>query len=218
MLTCFSLFPSSLAFGVVHAARDKRDTHGHGKRHYAVKLTTHHTLLSAARKHGNSEMGKWIDGPNEQIHYIPGEAIWMLFLRNSERFPAIDSVYTHGQIQAIVMSAAIDYNPDREVRPSLMRPKQSEYPATTGKDLVEGKQTHLSERDVQKIASQIVEAFVYLLDMDLGHDDFGLQNFAVSEKLDVSCPVILIDCVYLQSSIVTKFSSTDRFSWLTYYR
>jgi len=140
-------------------------------------------------------MGKWNDGPHGEMHYIPEEAIWMLFLRNSERFPTIDSVYTHGEVQAIVMSAAIDYDPKRD-QVSMMTNKLRDYNAFTGKDLVEGKETDLNEDDVQKIASQIVEAWVYLSDMDAAHNDFGVQNFAVSENLDVSePPVFLIDCV-----------------------
>jgi hypothetical protein len=191
MLVLLSVFP---AFGIVYAARDLQNIRGDGKRHYAVKLTSHTTLLCTFLKGHTPEMGKWCDGPDNQIHYIPEEAIWMLFLRNSDRFPAIDSVYTHGEVQAIVMSAVVDYNPERENISMMAMKRLGEYSAVTGRELVKGKATDLNEKEVQKIASQIVEAWVYLMDMNLAHHDFGLQNFAVSEKLDVSFPLLMTGC------------------------
>jgi serine/threonine protein kinase len=54
-----------------------------------------------------------------------------------------------------------------------------------GLSLMQKKTSLLNEIRVCKIASQLLEAMVYLLDMNLVHDDLSHRNYLVEENLDV---------------------------------
>lgn len=129
-------------------------------------------------------MGLWQDGPSGRECYMPEEAVVMLFLGKSDRFPKIDSVYTHEAFSTIVMSSALDGDPRmNDVLPSQY---DERYHSCCGHSMIRKKQTLLNETQVCKIASQLLEAMVYLRDMGMCHDDLSHYNYLISETLDVS--------------------------------
>ena len=117
--------------------------------------------------------------------YVPVEAVIQFFLSGSNRFPHIDTVYTHGNFQAIVMSASIDYNPDRSTK-TEKDIFDSKFLAYDGTTLIRNKQPRLSEFGVCKVASQLLEAMVYLMDMNISHNDLSHHNYVLEKDLDVS--------------------------------
>lgn len=116
--------------------------------------------------------------------YIPSEAMILLCLTDSDRFPTLDSVYSHDTYQAIVMSASVDYHRMRDVLPStnLHTQRFRAYPAS---QLLRKKQAVLSELGASKVASHLLEGLTYLLDMNMVHGDLSINNFLLDKDLNV---------------------------------
>lgn len=131
-------------------------------------------------------MGLWEDGPSSRECYMPEEAVVMLFLGKSDRFPKIDSVYTHKAFSTIVMSSALDG--DSRMNDEIPSQYDTRYRPYCGHSMIRQKKTLLNEVQACKIASQLLEAMVYLRDMGMCHDDLSHYNYLISEKLDVSPP------------------------------
>jgi serine/threonine protein kinase len=173
-------YPS--AFGTVFAARDKKNEPNAKPLHYAVKVTEHESLAFTERK---PIMGLHRHKKDPRDRYVPVEALIMFFLSGSNRFPHIDTVYTHGTFQAIVMSASIDYSSDRSTK-TENDIFDSKFLAYNGANLIHNKEPRLSELEVCKVASQLLEAMVYLMDMNLSHHDLSHHNYVLEKDLDVS--------------------------------
>lgn len=160
-----------LAYGTIFAARERGRDH---PRHVALKAEIHEPLAS--------KNALWIEHDGEE-HYIPVEA--MEFLGDCERFPVLDSVYTHQKYHVIVMSAAaIDNSPLRETATEEGWYGAS-FSACTGNEMIEEKKPRLTEIQVCKIASQILEAMMCLMDMHTVHSDLSHNNYVVDEDLNV---------------------------------
>lgn len=117
--------------------------------------------------------------------HVPSEALALLLLTESDRFPKIDSVYTHDRFQAIVMSPCVDYAPDREpIRGDLALRL---FPAFTGKYLMTpDNRPLLNEQQACKVASQLLEGLVHMAEVGLWHNDLSINNFVVDQQLNVS--------------------------------
>ncbi|KAL1987350.1 hypothetical protein VTN96DRAFT_4066 [Rasamsonia emersonii] len=170
------------SYGTVFAARRKRFATGEFE-HFALKVAEHRTLNKAMEGQIRPTMGLWEDGPSSRECYMPEEAVVMLFLGKSDRFPKIDSVYTHKAFSTIVMSSALDG--DSRMNDEIPSQYDTRYRPYCGHSMIRQKKTLLNEVQACKIASQLLEAMVYLRDMGMCHDDLSHYNYLISEKLDV---------------------------------
>lgn len=144
------------------------------------------TQMEAIQRKRNPTMACW-DDVGGRLRYIPTEAMLMRFVTGSGRFPVIDSVYTHEYYQVTVMSAAgIDYDHSRETRTA--NDDEEYFPSFCGAQLIETKKPLLNEIQACKIAWQMLQAMMYLMDMNMSHDDLSHHNYVVDEYLDVCFP------------------------------
>lgn len=127
---------------------------------------------------------------NSTPRYVPREAVLLRLLSESERFPDIDSVYVHEHFQVMVMSAdSLDKNPVRDQLGSILDyPTDHKFPGYPGTNLMQRKRkgTKLNEAEACKVASQLLEALMYLMDMNIIHDDLSHRNYLVDNELNVS--------------------------------
>jgi serine/threonine protein kinase len=85
-----------------------------------------------------------------------------------------------------IVTSAHGVVPDAEK--SLPESESDDWPFIhnyVGLHLMQKKKPPLNEIQACKIASQLLEAMVYLLDMHLVHDDLSHRNYLVEENLDV---------------------------------
>ncbi|KAF7718524.1 Uncharacterized protein PECH_003666 [Penicillium ucsense] len=172
-------------FGSVFLAREHNEEAADPNRleHYAVKVTKHETLI------GGLHDGLW-EAPNGVVpdnrappSYIPSEALVMFFLTHSDRFPKLDSVYTHDRFQAIVMSPCVDYSSDRQPVPSGDYDRQ--FPGFTARYmLTKDRKPLLSVSQACKVSAQLLEAMRHLADMNIWHNDFSVNNILVDKNLN----------------------------------
>lgn len=144
--------------------------------------------------------------------YLPVESIVLQHVTQCDRFPDLDSIYVHGEFHTMVMPPdAPVYNEyedwfDRDGLPeSLDSPKRSVFPSYSGAYLVQEKSTGLNEIQVCKVASHLLEAMVYLLDMRIVHDDLSHRNYLVDEHLNVGIFAIMLPPLFSTSSSKHSF-------------
>lgn len=147
---------------------------------WAIKLEHHYTADNDGKP-----VAIRINGVDSDYRYVPEEAVFMLFVKKDERFPAIDSVYVHGQCVASVMSSAYD-GETRDRGANANRTSFRRYYSFNGEAMTDKKKPKLSEVEVCKVASEFLGALMYLRDMGIVHDDLSLRNFVVKQNLDVS--------------------------------
>ncbi|KAK2839322.1 hypothetical protein FQN49_006254 [Arthroderma sp. PD_2] len=117
--------------------------------------------------------------------FIPVEAIVLQLLTKCDRFPKIDSVYVHREFASIVMSAdSVDDNPLRETLPQLKTAPTHLFPGYNGEQLMYWKRTKINEIQACKIASHLLEAIVYLMDMKTIHGDLSHRNYLLDKSLN----------------------------------
>lgn len=175
-----------LAFGSVFLARERDDDHSNPENleHYAVKVQKHETMLGAMHAHRWDPPNGPVPDNRESLRYVPEEALIMLFLSSSERFPTLDSVYTHDRFQAIVMSPCIDYSTDRQ--PSAPGDYSRKFPAFTSRYLLtKDHKPLLNVSQGQKVATQLFQAMRQLADMNAWHSDISVNNVLVDKNLNV---------------------------------
>lgn len=184
-----------LGFGVVFAARERHPPSGRKARHYALKVERHAPKCQAKGTdiYANSAYKELEEtASNAKKRYIPKEAILLGLLSESDRFPTLDSVYVHGDFQVMVMSAdSLDDDPLRDSLGSVFDyPTEHKFPGYPGTNLMQRrrKATKLNEMQVCKVASQLLEAMMYLMDMNIIHDDLSHRNYLVDSELNVSHP------------------------------
>lgn len=138
--------------------------------------------------------------PNERnlVKYLPVEAIVMQHLAYCDRFPKLDSVWIHEGIQATVMSASAihpKWNRAREKLPEELDPCQFySFPSCTGTYLIHKQKPLLTEIQVCKVASHLLQAIMYLMDMNMVHDDLSPRNYIVDEYLNVRILTLPLKC------------------------
>lgn len=176
---CHQLLLISLGFGTVFLARERTT----GK-DFAIKVEQHMTLLTA-KKNGyeGPPMAAFTDCCNV-TRYIPFEALCLFLLTHSDRFPTLDSVYTHGSYQAVVMSPVVDFSNDRVLLSKNDYTRK--FPPFTGKFLMttEGRPL-LDEMGACKVAYQLLEGIFHMAQLNMWHTDMSVNNFVIDENLDV---------------------------------
>jgi serine/threonine protein kinase len=184
-----------LAYGVIFAARERHPRRGRQPKHYALKVERHAPVCrykdtELQVNFSFNELEEKVSNPENR--YIPGEAILLRLLSGSDRFPTIDSVYVHDQFQTMVMSAdSLDEDPRRNTLGSTFEyPPRHKFPGYPGTNLMQRRRkgTKLNEIQACKVASQLLEALMYLMDMNIIHDDLSHRNYLVDSELNVSLP------------------------------
>ncbi|KAJ5370641.1 uncharacterized protein N7496_006733 [Penicillium cataractarum] len=172
-------------FGSVFLARERDNDNNKPEnlQHYAVKVQGHETLLGALQANHCDPPNGPVPENQESLRYIPEEAMIMLFLSESDRFPTLDSVYTHDRFQAIVMSPCVDYNSDRQ--PSPPGNFSRRFPGFTARYLLTKDHRPLLNADEgRKIATQLFQAMRQLADMNAWHNDISVNNILVDKNLN----------------------------------
>ncbi|KAJ5083305.1 hypothetical protein N7456_012732 [Penicillium angulare] len=173
-------------FGAVYLARDRQSVSSGPNwpevRHYAVKVERHVTLTGGKHVLPISMAGIYDNA--QSVRFIPIEALYLLFLSHSARFPKLDSVYVHDRFQSIIMSACVDPALDRRTIQS--GDYASKFPAFSGRYLMSPNRIPLlDEMAVCKIASQLLEGIVDMAQINLFHCDLSVNNFLVDPQLNV---------------------------------
>lgn len=164
-------------------ARDEHPTNPTDNNYYAIKVETHWTMKNRLDRLAYPTMTVIED--EGTYRYIPYEAFLLLLASPSDRFPTLDSVYVDDKLHATVMSVCLDHNllmlEPREI-------KKDRIVAFTGRFVSCGKMSILNELEACKIASQLLEGYAYLRDMNLSHGDMSRNNYIIDENLNVSTP------------------------------
>ncbi|KAJ5587508.1 uncharacterized protein N7459_003273 [Penicillium hispanicum] len=182
-------------FAVVYLARDRAgdNVDPANIRHFAIKVQRHITLTGGYTDGYMEPMMVPIPDASSQ-RFIPPEALVLLLLTGCDRFPKLDSVYTHHRFTAIVMSPCVDPAPDRY--PLHEDHVSRQFPAFTIRYLLTSdSKPLLDEMAACKVAAQILEGIVYMAQMNVWHNDLSVLNIIVDQGLDVTI-IDLGDCVF----------------------
>lgn len=152
-------------------------------RHYVVKVENHDTMRARCEQNYRQPNMTAIPDEDDDVHFIPLEALILLLTKASPRFPDIDSVYVDAAVHSIVMGACIDHDV-LTIRDLTLEGRIP--PVFSGKYLNNNKRPVVNELEACKIASQLLEGFTYLWDMDITHSDLSYNNFLIDEQLNVS--------------------------------
>ncbi|CAI7593259.1 unnamed protein product [Penicillium glandicola] len=167
--------------------------------HYAIKSQIHVTEWMDRVSGKNPMMGPFCD-VSGTLRYIPEEALLLIYLDDSKRFPRLNSVYTHGMLTAFLMTPCID--PSHEAVSIIdeghfnriksigaiprIRKRYPSFPAFDGSDLMSAtKEPQLGEIEGSKVASQLLQAIVELADMNVCHADISVTNYLIDPNLNV---------------------------------
>lgn len=138
--------------------------------------------------------------PTGEEHYIPEEALLLIYLIESDRFPTVDSIYTHGVLWAIVMDACVGPSPESfgEINTKRLRKRGLDggvniyryffptFPAFSGAYLKGiNKQPVLDEMQGCKIAGQFLTGINQMADMRVYHADISVNNYLMDQDLNV---------------------------------
>ncbi|EEP80105.1 predicted protein [Uncinocarpus reesii 1704] len=176
---------------IVLAAREKSNP----KNQYVLKIQGM-ADRKLWNKHFNPPAGDYLEVGTATKRYIPTEAIYLQLLSQCPRFPRLDSVYVHSDMCIIIMSAeAIVKHPEME-RLNTNHPLLHQFPSYSGEDLIAGKTPRLTEIQVCKVASHLLQAMTYLMDLGLSHDDLSHWNYVVDEELNTT----LLDLGFIHAS------------------
>jgi serine/threonine protein kinase len=155
----------------------------HGQANFAIKVFDHVTVKAIEDRGRRIQPEMMFFEEGGRVRYIPCEAMIMLLLTRSPRFPTLHNVYTDKDKVAIVMSACIDYD---TLQNSPRRAETHKVWAVEGSLLRTRKVPKLNELEACKVSTQLLEAIAYLRDMNLTYDDLSFRNYLVGEDLDVS--------------------------------
>ncbi|KXG47701.1 uncharacterized protein PGRI_015710 [Penicillium griseofulvum] len=166
---------------------------------FAIKSQVHTTRWMDRKKGYPPQMTPFRE-PNGDTRYIPEEALLLIYLDDSERFPRLDSVYTHGMLTAILMTPCVD--PSSEAVSAIdeshfdrikskgaiprIRKRYPLFPAFDGSHLMsDTKEPPVGEVEGCKIASQLLQAMIELADMSVCHADMSVTNYLMDQDLNV---------------------------------
>ncbi|KAJ5497094.1 hypothetical protein N7463_009081 [Penicillium fimorum] len=166
--------------------------------------------------------------PTGQKRYIPEEALLLMYLDDSNRFPHLNSVYTHGMLTAILMTPCVD--PSYEALSTIdeshfdrikskgaiprIRKRYPPFPAFDGSYLMSTtKEPQLGEIEGCKVASQLLQAMAELADMNVYHGDMSVTNYLVDQNLNVQ----LIDLGIYHFSLTNSGFTTKIDHFIPYH-
>ncbi|KAI1906758.1 hypothetical protein LOZ12_006128 [Ophidiomyces ophidiicola] len=163
------------------AARDK----GNMRRQYALKLQ-YTGYRNEWKAYSNPIFCNYVELGSKLRRYIPVEAVILQLLSECPRFPRLDSVYMHGDFAIVAMSSeAVVKRPERETLITDY-PMEHCFPSYCGEELFNAKSPRLTEIQVCKVASHLLQALVYLMDLNVAHDDLSHRNYVVDENLNLT--------------------------------
>ncbi|RAK95238.1 Protein kinase domain-containing protein [Aspergillus ibericus CBS 121593] len=184
-------------FGVVFLAHKRGYPVPHGpisNQLYAIKVeplftinTCVNPLLDGSAR--SPHVAPLYDAQLETLRYLPIEALVLLLVDGCDKFPSLDSVYSHQFFSATVMEAQVDQ--EAQNRPyhenasvwDWLRP-ENRFHAFNGAKLLNRKKTSLAEIQACKVSSHLFEATAYLQDMRLCNTDISHNNYLVDEQLN----------------------------------
>ncbi|PGH30372.1 serine/threonine protein kinase [[Emmonsia] crescens] len=186
-------------YAVIFGARERYPRPNCRPKHYVIKTEFHRPI---SQGWSPNRMGVHLELESAHIRYIPMEAIIMQLVSQCKRFPRLDSVYLHKDFQAIVMEAntacytheQIDYLPEISALPVPALQACSQ----PGNRLIRNKKPLLNEIQACKVASQLLQGIMYLMDLNISHDDLSHRNYLVDKHLntqliDFGLSVVAID-------------------------
>ncbi|PYI00675.1 kinase-like protein [Aspergillus sclerotiicarbonarius CBS 121057] len=179
-------------FGVVFLAHKRGDP---DKRPYAIKVEPLFTINTSVNPPPNMpprspHVAPLYYSQQGRLHYIPIEAYVLLLVDGCDKFPSLDSVYSHQYFSATVMEAHVEQ--DARTRNSnnefasvydWLKPENM-FPAFSGAKLLDRKKASLNEIQACKVSSHLFEATAYLQDMHLCNTDLSHSNYLVDEQLN----------------------------------
>ncbi|OQD70745.1 hypothetical protein PENPOL_c001G05890 [Penicillium polonicum] len=206
-------------FGATFIAREKGAAGAslEGLEQYAIKSQVHSTQFMDRVSGMDSQMAPFRE-PSGETRYMPEEALLLIYLDESKRFPRLNSVYTHGMLTAILMTPCVD--PSYEAIsvideshfdriksngpiPPRIRKRYPRFPAFDGRYLMsEAKEPQIGEIEGSKVASQLLHAMIELADMKVYHADISVANYLMDQNLNVQ----LIDLGILQFSLNNAYT------------
>ncbi|KAJ5178180.1 uncharacterized protein N7500_000879 [Penicillium coprophilum] len=166
---------------------------------YAIKSQVQKTRWTETKTGYSPHMVPFRE-PTGIKRYIPEEALLLIYLDDSNRFPRLNSVYTHGMLTAILMTPCVD--PSYEAVSVIdeghfdrikskgpiprIRKRYPPFPAFDGSHLMSTtKEPQLGEIEGCKVASQLLQALVELADMKVCHGDIAVTNYLMDPNLNV---------------------------------
>ncbi|PGH03417.1 serine/threonine protein kinase [Helicocarpus griseus UAMH5409] len=171
-------------YDVIFAARERYPQPNCRPKHFVIKMEAHRPVI----RDGAPGIGVYAEQHRAPPRYIQMEAIIMQLVSQCPRFPRLDSVYLHQDFQAIVMEADTScFTPEqidrsREItRSPVPRLKSCLQP---GERLIDRKKPLLNEIQACKVASQLLEGIMYLMDLNISHDDLSHRNYLVDRYLN----------------------------------
>ncbi|KAI9837325.1 MAG: hypothetical protein M1819_000399 [Sarea resinae] len=161
-------------FGCVFAGRSKPRNPGEPIKHYAIKIQGH-------------DPGDFVRIGNQKALTMHQEACKLFCIKACDRVSKIHASFRHGPYTIIVMDQfSVDFNPAMNTEPTLLRLEDApRHPGFSGINLTRKKRPMLDEIQCCKVASQMLEALLFLEDRSLTHQDLSQRNYLVDEDLNV---------------------------------
>lgn len=176
------------AFGSIFAARTRYEVDGKFQ-HYAIKVQPY---LGTEERIPERSIGYLDRSHRNPTLFTHKEAAILHCLRGCERTSQIHSGYLHDGFAAIVMNQfGIDHDPKLDTLPEL-QDRDMEHPENipgfNGRGLFDEsrKLPLLTEVQVRKVVSHLLEALMFLNDRRMTHHDLSHRNYLVDENLNVS--------------------------------
>ncbi|KAJ5120337.1 uncharacterized protein N7515_009725 [Penicillium bovifimosum] len=189
-------------FGVIFLAREKGAPGAslEGLEQFAIKAQFHETMWKNLEERWEHTEIVTFREPNGEVRYVPEEALILMYLHDSERFPRVDSVYTHGILTAILMTPCVDPSHESvshidenhfnqivtDEDPSYIYKRYPSFPVFSGDKLMsDTKQPLVNELQGNKIAAQFLQGIFELADMKIWHEDLSIFNYLIDQFLNV---------------------------------
>ncbi|KAJ5561132.1 hypothetical protein N7535_009329 [Penicillium sp. DV-2018c] len=167
---------------------------------FAIKVQLHETMWTNLEECWEHVEAVTFREPNGEMRYVPEEALILMYLHDSERFPRVDSVYTHGRLTAILMTPCVDPSEESvsnideshfhhivtDQDGSYICKRYPKFPAFGGDKLMsDTKEPLVDEMQGNKIATQFLQGIIELADMKVCHDDISIFNYLIDPALNV---------------------------------
>lgn len=192
---------------------------------YAMKAQAHKTVLSEMKMRLFRPEMVLFEEPTGKRHYIPEEALVLIYLNGSDRFPAIDSIYTHGMQWVLLMQAAVDPSPEARApiyeydflqvneREGTITYVLPDFPSFAGHYLMNRPYgPTVNEIHGCKVAGQFLQGMVQLADLGIYHADISTYNYLLDQDLNVQ----LIDFGQIYFSLTDEGFKADRASMIPF--
>ncbi|KAJ5356572.1 hypothetical protein N7517_011181 [Penicillium concentricum] len=194
---------------------------------YAIKSQVYNTRWMDVKKGELTSMVPFRE-PTGRKRYMPLEALLLIYLDDSNRFPQLNSVYTHGMLTAMIMSPCVD--PSYEAVSTIdeshfdrikskgaiprIRKRYPPFPSFEGRYfMADSKEPQMGEIEGCKVASQLLQAMVELADMNVYHADMSVANYLIDQNLNVQ----LIDFGFFDFSLKKSGFARKRDHFIPYH-